>query len=320
MKKIMIFTPAIAASNIGDEIIYEACDKVIKSLYPDGFYVNVSTHLPLDSWLEQFQDADLKFVAGSNLLGRQRWRKRSQWNLHLSALPWAAPSILMGVGWHRYQRKSTALVSKYVYRQVLSRDYIHSVRDNYTLEKLKEIGFDNALNTGCPTMWSLTPEHCQTIPLKKSEKVLTTVTDYHQDPQKDADMLDVLTRNYREVYVWLQGYHDYDYLQALHVLDKVKIVPPNLAAYQSFLNNEQVDYVGTRLHSGIKALQCGKRTVIIGIDNRANEKQKDFNLPVLRRENITELEALINTSFITQIHLPSEHIQQWKNQFAQGQG
>lgn len=315
MKKIIVFTPAISASNIGDEIIYEACAKVIKSIYPDGFYVNVSTHLPLDSWMEQFQDADLRFVAGSNLLGKQSWRKRSQWNLQLSSLQWATPSILLGVGWHRYQKKSTALFSRHVYRKVLSGNYIHSVRDNYTLEKLKEIGFENALNTGCPTMWDLTPEHCRTIPEGKGKKAVTTVTDYNKDPEKDAAMIELLIRNYQEVYVWIQGYRDYSYLQDLKVLTKIKVIPPSLGAYASFLHNEEVDFVGTRLHSGIKALQCGKRTIIIGIDNRANEKNKDFNLPVLRRENMKELESLINSSFKTQIKLPVDQINQWKSQF-----
>lgn len=314
MKNIVIFTPAITASNIGDEIIYEACNKVIKSIYPNEFYISASTHLPLDSWMKQFNDANLKFVAGSNLLGKQSWRKTSQWNLNIFSLKWATPSILMGVGWKRYQ-KNTTLFSKYVYNKVLSRDYTHSVRDNYTMEKLKEIGFNNVLNTGCPTMWDLTPEHCETIPDKKSDKVILTVTDYNQDFEKDSYMIDILTRNYKEVYVWLQGYYDYGYLEKLGALSKLKIIPPSLDAYNSFLNNEQVDFIGTRLHSGIKALQYGKRTIIIGIDNRAIEKNKDFQLPVLRRENLTQLESLINSNFKTQINLPIDNIKQWKSQF-----
>jgi len=315
VKKIVIFTPAISASNIGDEIIYEACNKVINSMYPNAFYVNASTHLPLDSWMKQFKDADLKFVAGSNLLGRQSFCKRSPWNLNIFSLKWATPSILMGVGWQRYQKKNTTLFSKYVYKKVLSRDFIHSVRDNYTLEKVKKLGFENVLNTGCPTMWGLTPEHCKAIPNKKSDKVVLTITDYNKDFQRDSYMIDILTKNYEEVFVWLQGYQDYAYLQTMSSFTKLKIIPPSLGAYSSFLNNEQVDFVGTRLHSGIKALQYGKRTIIIGIDNRANEKAKDFNLPVLSRESITDLESLINSNFKTEISLPVDNINQWKSQF-----
>ena len=50
--------------------------------------------------------------------------------------------------------------------------------------------------------------------------------------------------------------------------------------------SENIDYVGTRLHAGIRALQHKKRTIIIGIDNRAIEKAKDFNLTVIDRKNI----------------------------------
>ncbi|OOQ55580.1 hypothetical protein A0O00_01270 [Proteus mirabilis] len=68
--------------------------------------------------------------------------------------------ITLGVGWQYYQDKIDFL-AQYFYRNNLSKDYILSVRDDYTMERLNSIGIKNIINTGCPTMWKLTEEHCK---------------------------------------------------------------------------------------------------------------------------------------------------------------
>ena len=65
---------------------------------------------------------------------------------------------------------------------LLSKTYLHSVRDEYTKDMLERIGIKNVINTGCPTMWSLTEEHCKQIPIKKSNSVVFTITDYNKKP------------------------------------------------------------------------------------------------------------------------------------------
>ena len=47
-----------------------------------------------------------------------------------------------------------------------------------------------------------------------------------------------------------------------------------------------IEYIGTRLHGGIRALQHGRRTMIIAVDGRAMEKKKDIHLPVVDRNTL----------------------------------
>jgi hypothetical protein len=42
-----------------------------------------------------------------------------------------------------------------------------------------------------------------------------------------------------------------------------------------------VDFVGARLHGGIRALQRGRRTLTIALDNRAREIAGDTGMPVV---------------------------------------
>ena len=79
---------------------------------------------------------------------------------------------------------------------------------------------------------------------------------------------------------------------------------------------KDVDYVGTRLHAGIRALSKGHRTIVISIDNRAKNIGKDTGLPTIEREDIEVLlQDKINSEFATNIHMPINNIKQWKKQF-----
>ena len=224
--------------------------------------------------------------------------------------------ILLGVGWQDYQDKPTAY-TKRLLKGILDPKYIHSVRDSYTEAKLKEIGITNVVNTACPTMWGLTDDLCSQIPAGKADRVITTITDYRQDEVNDKRLLDTLLASYSEVYIWLQSFEDISYLKSLGYMDKLKTVAPTLAAYDAFLDNNDVDYVGTRLHGGIRALNHKKRSLIIGIDNRAIEISKDTGLPMIRKESIgDELGDWIMSEHEIRIALPEENIRTWKNQFS----
>lgn len=150
----------------------------------------------------------------------------------------------------------------------------------------------------------------------KGDEVVMTLTDYSQEAQVDRQLLEVLKRSYRRVYLWCQGSGDYEYYTSIANLNEVKMIPPGLRAYDDLLNDRSVslDYVGTRLHGGIRALQHKRRTLIIGVDHRALEKGRDFNLPVLKRYvPAAELEQAVNLNFPCVIQIPVDKIGAGRN-------
>jgi hypothetical protein len=181
---------------------------------------------------------------------------------------------------------------------------------------LKAIGISNGLNTGCPTMWGLTAEHCAAIPTQKASHVICTLTDYNRDPQNDRAMLDILLANYRTVHLWLQGRDDLSYVQELGYENKLHLISGTLAEFDAVLAQKDLDYVGTRLHAGIRALSKGHRSLIISIDNRAECIGADTGLPILPREDIpSALQARLRGQIETVIRMPWETIAKWKAQF-----
>ena len=60
----------------------------------------------------------------------------------------------------------------------------------------------------------------------------------------------------------------------------------------------------------------GVRTIIISIDNRAEDMKKTYNLPIIYRGNIqSELRTYINSTYETKIKIPIDDINRWKAQF-----
>lgn len=336
-QKIVKLSPVISSQNIGDQIINYYCNKILDELFPMHMDVSIPTHEHLSTiGARHITSADYSFVCGTNLLCSDL-KHNHQWNLNrldISRIeyslckrkdflrPWvllkkktASHVLLLGAGWFQYEGQPNHYTIN-LYKHILSATGIHSVRDSYTERKLRDIGVENVLNTSCPTMWSLTPEHCRKIPIHKANRVVTTLTDYHKDCGSDELMLDILLRNYDEVYVWLQAIEDYEYLKKMKAFNQVHIIAPNLSAYDEVLHNPDIEYVGTRLHGGIYALNAYKRTLIIATDNRALEISNDTGLPVIKRDEIeTKLEELIINDRQTNIILSEENIAMWKNQF-----
>lgn len=316
-EKIVRFDPSKDTDNLGDEIIMRYCDDVIRELFEDHKYIDISTHKePTAEDEKMLPQAKYRFVCGTNLLTShiEQW-----WN-------WRLPDglgrklkyrnvILLGVGWKNYEEECSDY-SKMIYRSILNPSMLHSVRDSYTAEKLKAAGIKNVINTGCPTMWRLTPEFCTSIPRSKAKNVITTVTDYRQDAEHDNQMLEMLSRNYETVYLWIQGKRDEEYIQSLRLPANLQLIPERLDAYEEYLTKGNVDYVGTRLHAGIFALNHQVRSIIIAVDNRAIEIAKDTELVVVPRQEIgSKLEKLILDSWETRINMKQDNIRAFKEQF-----
>lgn len=324
MKKIIFFNTEISSLNIGDKIIMESCYRSLKKLFKDSFFVDIPTHIILnkkDFWI--MEENKYMFVCGTNLLrGMKLFSFKNQWKIGCLFLRYLLKKkinnvVLVGVGWTSYKYARISFLEKIFLRKLLINGHIHSVRDEYTKCKLNEIGIKNVINTGCITTWDLTKEHCRSIPTKKNEKVIVTLTDYDKNYEKDKLLFEIIDKNYKKIYFWPQGVGDIKYINDLLKNNNInyEIISPNYESYCEFLKNNECDYIGTRLHGGIKALQMLKRTIIIGIDNRALEMKKN-NLPVIARDKIKmELEAKINSNFITEINILEQEIKEWKKQF-----
>lgn len=316
MKVISVLDTTIADYNIGNQIIMQAVVDILEEIFPEMFLYRLQ-------YLEKFYSTSLRylrksdevFFGGTNSLS-SNMNKYKQMGFTLFQALTVRKLILLGVGWWQYQ-KSPNFYTKIYLTNLLHPNRLHSVRDQYTAEKLNAIGIQNVINTCCPTTWSLTPEHCASIPSSKAENVVMTLTDYNKDPISDLLLIKTLIANYRNVYFWIQGVGDFEYLKRLDskLLGGLSIIPPQLSRYDQVLLDTDCDYIGTRLHAGIRALQKGRRSLILAVDNRAIEISKDTKLNVKDRGNIRDLESFIQKTQVTEIHLPSENIATWKSQF-----
>jgi polysaccharide pyruvyl transferase WcaK-like protein len=311
-----LINPSIASNNLGDIIIYDAVYKHLRGMYSNAFITNYPSQLhgSYDARVKMSNE-DVLFVGGTNLLA-SNMDTRLQWKLdpmHKKFLK--NKVVLMGVGWWQYQHDPNGY-TKSLFREVLSDTFLHSVRDSYTEKMLKKAGINNVINTTCPTLWQLSKEHCLTVPTKKASNVITTLTFYHRNTELDSKLINILLKSYENVYMWVQAIEDVDYLKEIcPQSDRIILVPPTLEAYNEILENEDIEYLGTRLHAGVRAVQKGKRTLIVAVDNRAIEIGKDTNLNVIDRKMVDQAYDFINNSYTTDIRLPQEQINKWKSQF-----
>lgn len=320
MKKVILLEPSISTLNLGDYIIVDSVKREMSYLLDDSFVIEQPTQTPLmhfyqkrDKRLKLMQKSDYKFVCGSNLIWQNMLSPNPQWNFNMLNCKNIMDSILVAVG-SGTTREKMNLYTRILYKKVLNDKYYHSVRDEATKNRLESIGI-KCINTGCVTTWCLNDEHCSKIPTKKSDRVVFTLTDYLKDKKLDKALIDTLNNNYKDVYYWPQGVGDYNYIKELNYLDKVKIVHSNLDSMKKLLKKGNIDYVGTRLHGGIFAMQNYVRTIILIIDNRAREMKEHYNLPTVERTNVKELEKLINSSWDTKININEREIKTWKEQF-----
>lgn len=320
MKKVILYEPSIGTDNTGDQIIVDGVKRALQNYLNDAFVIELPTHTSINwrylNYLER-TPADIKIVCGSNIIVNKlnTILHLRQWNVPVASVPLIGKLVFMGVGAQQYNQNISSY-TRWAYKKMMRSDFMHSVRDSYTEKVMKNAGIDNVINTGCPTMWMLTEEFCETIPTKKSENTCVfTLTDYKANPQRDSCMIKTIKKNYKDVYFWPQGNGDWKYFKTLPGIEKIKVINPSLQAYNQFLKNEETDFIGTRLHGGMRALQNRHRTLIIGIDNRASELHKDFGVPVLDEKDISRLENVINSNFFTTIKLPHNNIKRFLKQF-----
>lgn len=314
MKIICTFNTFIASRNTGDKIIMDSVKRELQEIFPNDFHYDVTSHehLLLDSHL-LLQKADHKIVGGTNMLS-SNMPFYNQWKITWLDGLFLSDVTLMGVGWWQYQSKPN-IYTRTLLKKVLSSKKIHSVRDQFTADMLQSIGISNVVNTTCPTMWKLTPSFCKKIPKKKANKVVFTLTSYKKDQKHDKAFVQALRNEYKSVIFWPQQPDDLSYFSAFKNVSDIEVLAPNLFSFDAFLEKNKTDYVGTRLHAGIRALNKTKRSLILAVDNRAKEISRDTNLPVIERSDTSAITKWINTSEKTSIVLPTKNIKTWKQQF-----
>jgi polysaccharide pyruvyl transferase WcaK-like protein len=316
-RTITLLDTAVASTNLGDQIIMEAVRAELADVLSGQMVFTVVSH----EWMgaqsrKLIRHSDWTISGGTNLLSSRMWF-RPIWKVtpidgffHLNV-------ILMGAGWYQYQHAPDPY-SRWLLKNLLSRDCLHSVRDSYALKRLASIGITNTVNTGCPTIWKLTLEHCGNLPKKKAPDCVTALNSYNglKNPAADRRLLQILQQRYNRIYMWVQTHTDCEYARSLDA--NVTFLSPSVTALDAILTSElSIDYVGNRLHAGIRALQKGRRAVILEIDNRAREMGHDFGLPTVERTNLGRLEQMIEEPFETSIRPPSKEIALWKSQFRQ---
>ena len=282
----------------------QAVNDVIHEMFPDARVFRFPSHEALSRRSYYFlRQSDMCFIGGTNVLASKGWRLRWFDSIFLSN------AICFGVTWGGISAKPS-FRERILLRRVLDGHQIHSVRDRFTQQLLDQIGIVS-VSTSCPTMWRLSPEHCAAVPQEKTRSVVFTLTAYLRDPSADREMIDTLRKHYETLYFFPQMHGDYTYFQGLNI-NGVRVIGQNLHSYDHVLANEELDYVGSRLHGGIRALQFKKRTLVIGVDHRSVEIANDTSFPVLQRTELHKLESWITGRVPTQIKLPAEVITNWK--------
>ena len=294
-------------------------------LFDDHFVMQFSTHTPImhcyqhiskyDSEYDYFDYAKYKFIGGSNIFKRSVRVIRSDWNINAFDYRFYKDVITIGCGSSLKDSFSTDYYTKNLYGKILNKKYFHSVRDEKSKKLIENLG-GRAINTGCVTLWSLTREHCERIPVEKNDCVVFTLTGYKRDVENDQYLVNTLNRLYDEVYFWPQSIGDYPYLCSLSGIKDIKIIPANLDAYEKILKQGNIDYCGTRLHGGVFAIKNGNRSIIISIDNRAEDMDLSNNLNCINRKELqTHLERRIMGKFETNIIVDRSRIEDFKAQF-----
>ncbi len=322
MERITLLDTAIASTNKGDEIIMACVEEELHDLLKRYYVMRVPTHLSAFNALEcigklpdsasEIASSKYKFVCGTNLLSGKMLHRTNQWDIHLWNCRPIKGCILVGVGGSSDHADG---YTKRLYQKVLSKQYVHSVRDQKAYDLVTSLGF-KCENTGCVSMWSLTPEFCAEIPKLKQKKVIFTLTDYNKNAKADTALIETVRRNYEEVYFWIQGAHDYEYLQGLTDVSDIRVVGPDVKEYQALLRGGvEIDYVGTRLHAGIFAMRHKIRSIIIQIDARMDAMSNCIPCNCISRNRMESLDEMINSKLQTNVILNWDAIKRWKGQF-----
>lgn len=322
MKTVLLLNPAIGTDNIGDYIIYECVCSEMAEIFRQAFVKEIPTQMPAFHsyavWrnsfaVQNYATCDYKFIGGSNILAKDMRTHYPQWNVNIFNCKPLANSVCIGVG--AGAGEHTDAYTTHLYRKILSHSYYHSVRDERSKRYVEDVLGLKAINTGCVTMWALTPDFCAQIPAKKADNVVFTLTARAKADPRDQMLIDTLKREYDRVSFWIQGDKDEAYFNMFSNTDGIEVIPPHKAAYEAVLMRNNIEYVGTRLHGGIYALRHKKRAIIISIDERAKGISADTGLITIEKDALDKLPSLINSKFETRLNIPFNEIARWKAQF-----
>jgi hypothetical protein len=328
-KYIVLLDPSIRdnehrpSDNLGDIIIYDSVRSVLDELFPGEEVIRISTHQYLTKKEKQLiNSARLSFVGGTNLLSsdiRHFPRLSPEKRKGFYFFPGFKNVILLGVGWSAYQQPMD-WASKIYYKNILRKGIQHSVRDIYSMEQMNRSGFRNMLHTSCPSTWQIDTKFVNEFN-PNYKKVLLMLTNYAANEEADNKLIElILNTGDPEIYFFPQSSGDTDYLKILAAYKKnssrFTILGHDLADFYRLLSSVNLNYIGNRLHGGIKCLSQGHPSMIIGIDNRAIEMGKSINLNVVDRNDTENLRRwLQNDGPTAAIKLPIEEIKSWKKQF-----
>jgi len=299
--------------NLGDLIIHAAVRRELKRIFGDGEPLKISTHARV-SWkaLKEAGTCDHLIVGGTNLLS-SNMRHYKQWEINVFQAWKIRRAVLFGVGWWQYQ-ENPDLYTRLVLRAALSKTALHSVRDDYTRQKLESIGFTNVINTGCPTMWPFAEFDFSKIPTTKADAALVMLSDYTKAPELDVRLLETVAGTHKKVYFWPQGRGDLDYVRSLSI--PVIALEHSMKSLEDFIHSGVAfDYVGTRLHGGIYCMLAGKRSLVLRIDNRATEISRETGFPTVARDDFESIQRWILKSEPVRVSLNTGAIDRWRMQF-----
>jgi len=330
MSMLALLDPSLAdysanpSRNLGDLIIFDAVKPVLEELFPDWNIKRFSSHQPYrDEDCRQINQASLAILGGTNALcsfnGGHSWYQPHEGLFYL--FPKIRNNILLGVGWgHGYPNKPGRRMAMF-YQRILSKRWLHSVRDEFSRQNLASIGIKNVINTGCPTTWTLNGFPTARTRLDELD-CLFTLTDYAKDMKWDNDLIDLLaTSAPGRLLFFPQGVGDLEYIQMLASYERhkarIEILERSYESLRRTLSTEKnCFYIGTRLHCGVASLQHGWSALIVSVDNRAEEMGRDCHLPVVGRQELEKAKLWMTGKLdFGFIKIPLDRIEEWKGQF-----
>lgn len=326
--RVFVFDPSrskhegMPSINLGDLIIRRSIDQVFAEVLPGADIINASSHQLLHSdLLQQVMRADLVLVAGTNLLSSHvldynQWKVSSNFPFYTN--PPQLNAVLLGVGWWQYQDAPDSITRNY-YNKILHPSLPHSVRDSYTAHNLGFCDIPFVLNTSCPTLWKL--DGYDTTRRRNNRKCLFCLTDYNRQSEVDNSLVKLLLESYDTLFFFPQGSEDLMYVATLPAFrqarERIVSLPHAIKAIYQLLEQEALDYIGTRLHAGALCLEYGVPSLILGIDNRSQEIARDINLPVVPRGDIWAIRQWLEGGPPHgPIRLPNAEIARWKEHIA----
>jgi polysaccharide pyruvyl transferase WcaK-like protein len=303
--------PSISSKNTGDLIIRDSVLEVLRQAGAEDDVIALPTQRRMTGdELKAASNCTRFFIGGTNLLSSNMpWYR--QWKVGLRELRVLRNKVvLLGVGWWQYQGPPNAF-TRWALNELLTRDIAHSVRDRWTGQQLARLGLESTF-TACPTMWSLPA--CPETRSTRGQRVIITLTDYNRAPDEDRALVDFAHQTYDKLVFWPQGARDADYCRT--IASDIEQLPVGLPALDEALSDSCIDFLGTRLHAGIRALQHGRRATIVAVDNRAQEISRDTNLPVIQRSLPAEARDLVCDQRSIHLTLPRDEIEQWRTAFS----